>query len=249
MNLQKNRIYLFGLLLLMTFGCRSCDTVESSEIAQSEIYQDYSVEALKSGAKATAFFRVGGSTGTTIDLVPPSKIELNGTEMTKHPRTFLNGTDYTLASDTAAGRYLFSYTNGDGQVFQNEIDFEPIELVSVPATIDPKQKTIISLSRPVRDDESLDTSIVSLETPPQNANAPANNSNTAPSYLIDLHQNTASGRTAIEIAPGAIKNLAPGKAEISIRVSAGRDLEQKTRAGGGISYRYSSAAYGTNIIK
>ena len=71
----------------MTFGCRSCDTVESTKIAQSEIYQDYTVDASDSGTHVTATFRVSGSTGTTIDLDAPSKIEYNGRELGENLRS------------------------------------------------------------------------------------------------------------------------------------------------------------------
>lgn len=253
MNLIKKNYFLFFLLLLMTFGCRSCDTVESTKIAQSEIYQDYTVDASDSGTNVTATFRVSGSTGTTIDLDTPSKIEHNGRELGENLRSMLSGTTYTFSSGVFIGSHQFTYTNGEGKVFQNELSFEPIELVSPPAVINLKEKTVILLSRPVYETESLETSIVSLEKRPEtnaNSNSIGNNANTdGPSYSTDLHQNYNSGRTAIVIEAGGLKDFVPGKAEIVVKVRANKDLQQKNKAGGSISYTCSSKAHPVNIKK
>jgi hypothetical protein len=251
MNLIKKNYFLFLLLLLMTFGCRSCDTVESTKIAQSEIYQDYLVDASDSGTRVTATFRVSGSTGTTIDLDAPSKIEHNGRELGENLRSIMSGTNYTFSSGVFIGTHQFAYTNGEGKVFQNELSFEPIELVSAPDVINLKEKTVILLSRPVYETESLETSIVSLEKQPEtnaNSNSTGNKANAdGPSYSTGLYQNYNSDRTGIVIDAGGLKNFVPGKAEIVVKVRANRDLQQKNKAGGSIGYTYSSKAYPVNI--
>jgi len=253
MNLIKKNFYLFLLLLLMTFGCRSCDTVESTKIAQSEIYQDYLVDASHSGTRVTATFRVSGSTGTTIDLDAPSRIEYNGRELGENLRSFITGTTYSLASNVFVGTHQFTYTNGDGKVFLNELSFEPIELVGAPAVINSKEKTVIMLSRPVYETESLETSIVSLEKQPEtnsNSNPTGNKaSSDGPSYSMNLHQNYNSDRTAIVIEAGGLKDFVPGKAEIVVKVRANKDLQQKNKAGGSMSYTCSSKAHPVNIKK
>jgi hypothetical protein len=252
MNLIKNNYLLFLLLLLMTFGCRSCDTVESTKIAQSEIYQDYQIDASDSGTRVTATFRVSGGTGTTIDLDAPSRIEYNGRELGENLRSILSGTNYSFSSGVFTGTHQFTYTNGEGKVFQNELSFEPIELVGAPAVINPKEKTIISLSRPIYETESLETSIVSLEKQPEtnsNSNPTGNKTSDGPSYSTDLHQNYNSDRTAIVIDAGGLKNFVPGKAEIMVKVRAHKDLQQKNKAGGSLSYTCSSKAHPVNINK
>jgi len=253
MNLIKKNYFLFLLLLLMTFGCRSCDTVESTKIAQSEIHQDYTVDAWTGGVNVTATFRVSGSTGTTIDLDAPSRIEYNGRELGENLRSFISGTHYSLASSVFVGTHRFTYTNGEGKVFQNELSFEPIEFVSAPAVINSKEKTVILLSRPIYESESLETSITSLEKQPEtnsNSNAAGNKDNTdGPSYSTDLHQNYNSDRTAIVIEAGSLKNFVPGKAEIMVKVRANKDLQQKNKAGGWMSYTYTSKELSLSIRK
>lgn len=253
MNLIKKNFYLFPFLILLTFGCRSCDTVESTKIAQSEIYQDYSVDASDSGIYVTATFRVSGSTGTTIDLDTPSKIEHNGRELSENLRSVLSGTNYTFSSGVFIGAHQFTYTNGDGQVFQNELSFEPLEMVGAPAVLDRKQDMVIFLSRPVYETESLETSIVSLEKQPEtdpNSNSAVGNANTGgPLYSTALHQNYNSQRTAIVINAGGLKNFVPGKAEIVVKVRANKDLQQKNKVGGSISYTCTTKAHPVNIKK
>jgi hypothetical protein len=253
MNLIKKYFYLFPFLILLTFGCRSCDTVESTKIAQSEIYQDYTVDARTGGVNVTATFRVSGSTGTTVDLDAPSRIEYNGRELGENLRSFITGTTYSLASNVFVGTHRFTYTNGEGKVFVNEISFEPIELVGAPAVINSKEKTVIMLSRPVYETESLETSIVSLEKQPEtnsNSNSTGNKANSdGPSYSTDLHQNYNSDRTAIVIEAGGLKNFVPGKAEIAVKVRANKDLQQKNKAGGSMSYTYASRELSVTIRK
>ena len=252
MNLIKKNFYLFPILILLTFGCRSCDTVESTKIAQSEIYQDYMVDASDSGTRVTATFRVSGSTGTTVDLDTPSKIEYNGRELGENLRSIMTGTNYTFSSGVFTGSHQFTYTNGEGKVFLNELSFEPIELVGAPAVINLKEKTVIMLSRRVYETESLETSVVSLEKQPEtnaNSNPTGNKTPDGPSYSMDLHQNYNSDRTAIIIEAGGLKNFVPGKAEIVVNVRANKDLQQKNKAGGSMSYKCSSKAQPVNINK
>jgi hypothetical protein len=196
---------------------------------------------------------VSGSTGTTVDLDAPSKIEYNGRELGENLRSIISGTTYTFSSGVFFGSHQFTYTNGDGKVFQNEVIFEPIEMVDPPAIIDLKTKTVIMLSRPVTGAESLETSIVSLEKQPganTNSNSSANHANTdGPSYSTGLYQNYNSDRTAIVIEAGGLKNFVPGKAEIVVKVRANKDLQQKNKAGGSMSYTFSSKAHPVNIKK
>jgi hypothetical protein len=253
MNFLKKHFYLFSLLLLLTFGCRSCDTVESTKIAQSEIFQDYAVEAGPGSTVVSATFRVGGGTGTTVDLDAPSRVDHNGAEMAENSRTMLAGTYYSFSAGEFIGRHEFAYTNGEGRVFRNVIELERIDPLLVPSTLGGNGKVVILLSRPVREDESFETMIVSETTPPgmaDNANADrlGNTGATDTHYSINLYQNYGSTRNMIEIEPGALKNFVPGKARLSIRVVRNGDLQEKNKTGGSMRYTYTSGAYNVTVI-
>ena len=255
MAFLKKHFYLFALLLLLTFGCRSCDTVESTKIAQSEIYQDYSITASNSSTSVTATFRVGGSTGTTVDLDAPSKVEYNGQELTENLRSMLSGTNYTTESKGFQGRHQFTYTNGNRRVFQNSINFDPVEPVFGARELRSGEKTTILLSRPLMEDESIDTTLSSLEptpTPaPQNGNTErrGNVSIDTPQYSQSLGNNLNGKRNAIEINPGHLKNFVPGKAVLTITVRGNSDLQQKTEKGGRIDYTYVSQGLSVTVLK
>lgn len=256
MNVLKKHFYLCGFLLLLTFGCRSCDTIESNKVVQSEIYQDYSVTASNTGTDVTATFRVGGSTGMTVDLDAPSKVEYNGREMTENLRSMLAGTIYTVQITGFQGSHQFTYTNGEGRVFENSITFDQLEIVPGVREINPKEKTIIFLSRPLRDNESLETTLSSLEptpTPtPQNGNAERRGNirvEDSPSFSQSLGGNLTGKRNAIEISPGDLKNFVPGKAVLKIAVRGNSGLQQETKTGGTIRYTYTSEGLSVTVLK
>lgn len=255
MNPIRNHYFLFALLVLMVFGCRSCDTVESNKVAQTTIYQDYSIVATRDSTSVSATFRVGGSGGTTLDLNAPSKIEYNGKGMTENLRTMFGGTNYSWSGNGFQNSHQFAYTDGDGRVFQNGTSFEAIELVPGVSEIDPKLKTIIQLSRPLRDNESLETSVSSLEpTPvpvPQNGNTHpnANTASNSPAFTWSIHNNLRDDKSAIEIDHGSLKNFVPGKAVLRITVEGSTGLQHKTETGGRISYTYTSQDLDVTIMK
>lgn len=253
MTLLKKHFYLFLVLLLLTFGCRSCDTLESDKVAQSEIHQSYSIHATTDEVKVIATFRVGGPTGTTVDLDSPSKIEYNGATLTENLRSILSGTIYTAESSEFQGNHVFTYTNGEGKVFRNQIAFEPLDPISGPLTISPSDKTAILLSRVVGENESVQASITSLEPTPQNSNSTSNTVGNkdpeGPSYSLDIPTNLNNTRTALIIGRGGLKGFAPGKAQLKITVRNNRDLAEKTPTGGNIGYEYISPGLNVTVAK
>ena len=254
MRLIKKHYLLLLVLVAFGFGCRSCDTVESNKIAQSTIYQDYEIFATKDSTSVTATFRVGGSGGTTIDLDAPSRIEYNGKELTENLRTMFGGTNYSFSGGFQSSNQ-FSYTNGDGRTMANGISFDPIEPVPGAREIKPREKTLILLSRPVGENESLETTISSLEptpTPlPQNGNTEVrgNTGVDTPQYTRSLHNNLNGNRNGIEIDAGELKNFAPGQATLRISVKGNSELQQKTETGGSINYTYSSQLIAVTVLK
>ena len=251
MTLLKKHFYLFFLLLLLTFGCRSCDTVESDKLAQSEIHQKYSVYATKGETRVIAIFRVGGPTGTTVDLDSPSKVEYNGSQLTENLRSILSGTTYNATIEGFQGTHAFTYTNGDGKVFRNQIAFEPLDPISGPLTINPSDKTAVLLSRPVRENESVQASITSLEPTPQNSNTntEGNKMPEGPMYSFDIPTDLNNTRTALLIGRGALKVFVTVKAHLKIVVRDQRDLQEKTVTGGNIGYEYTSSGLSVTVAK
>jgi hypothetical protein len=249
MNFIKKHFYLIGLLLLMTFGCRSCDTVDSGKVSSSAIYQDYSVSASSAGTEISATFRVGGPTGTTVNLNPPSRVEYNGTQMDENLRSAFSGTYYSASTRDLAARHQFLYTDGEGRIYKNEISFEAIGLADVPGTIKAGEKIVIPLTRRLADNENLDTMILSEEKRTgENSNTNANTSVPEKRYSVNLSRNLNGDRTAVEIPAESLVNFAAGKASLYISISGDVPIQEKTETGGSMHYSFNTASYSVTIL-
>ena len=93
------------LLLLALSACVSTETIESTNVAATEIYQDYDIRVNKENSTAMATFRVSGKTGTTVDLDAPAKVELNRKLMDESKPGFLKGTTYQFSATDMVPQY------------------------------------------------------------------------------------------------------------------------------------------------
>lgn len=253
-KLFQNPLHAIFILVLFAFGCRSCETVESTKIAQSSIYQDYSIDATPNSTTVTVTFRVGDASGATVDLDAPSRIEYNGAEMSENLRSAFSGTFYATSAQDFVGRHQFAYTNGEGSIFRNEINFEPVGLLAAPQTIKRGEKITVLLTRPLTENESLETSIISEEKPPEtnsnmNTNRQGNRASGGMQYSRTLYQNTNDHRTKVVINGDELRNFVPGKANLHLKVSANSSLQQKAKAGGAMSYTFTSGQFPVTISK
>ncbi len=162
----------------MVFGCASTETIESTKVSPTEIYQAYSINSNKNSTNTTATFRVGGATGSTVDLDVPSKILHNEQEMSESKPFLFKGTDYNASAKQFVSQHKFSFTDAAGKTWNNEISLDALEITSQNLTISKANGGIIVLSRPVGKDENVEFSIVSEKIPPSgeisaNSNAPS----------------------------------------------------------------------------
>lgn len=253
MKIIKSPFLPIVALAIVLSGCRSCETVESTKIVQSSIYQDYSVDATSLTTNVTVIFRVGDASGATVDLDAPSRIEYNGAEMSENLRS-ISGTFYATSAENFVGHHQFAYTNGEGSVFRNEIGFEPVGLLAAPQAIKRGEKVTVLLTRQLTENESLETSIISEEKPPEtnsnsNTNRQGNRASSGMQYSRTLYQNTNDNRTMVVIGADELKSFVPGKANLYLKVSANLNLQQKTKAGGSMKYTFTSGMFPVTISK
>lgn len=237
---MKNNIF---TLLIVALGFTICacnqasvDTIASNTVMSSQVYQVYSVEASRSNSQIVATFRVGGATGTTLELTAPGKIFYNTAELAKSDPSNLigtnyrmKGTDYRLSSKSYQTKHEFSFTDNDGKTYVNSISLAPIEIVSTaPFSLQTVQLTTIPLSRAVGTDEKL---TISLDTIIDDEIPTADNS-------VYFNQT----RSAIIVTPKywQTKSL-KAKAELQIEVAKTDSISQGTALGGSISAKYSAA--------
>lgn len=250
MRLKLSNLAAIFILALVILGCRSCETVESDKVAQSEIYQEYTVHGTKDKTDISAAYRVGGSTGTTVDLDAPSRVGYNGKEMSENSRAAFTGTYYSATAAAFTGDHNFTYTNGDGTIFKNSFKGQAFELIDPPKTADIRTEIVIKVSRGPGDGEAIDTSIVSkAENQGMNNSNQVNAEAAALSYYLNVQGNYDAARKAIVLPAGTLKNFAPGPAEITVKINGFKAIEQKTHGGGAITWSYTAPAAGLTIAK
>lgn len=139
MHLKRLR----GLALLLAAtvgGCGSNDTVDDTDVSPDAIWGSYEAhyDARENGLRLHAQFRVGGSTGTTIRLTPPAKVEVGDQTMRfvdgDEAAVNLSGSYYTLRQSLTAPppTQRFRWTRNDGEVFENTVQQAPALSVANP---------------------------------------------------------------------------------------------------------------------
>jgi hypothetical protein len=214
------------------------ETIESTKIPQSEIRQTYVVTATREQTNVAAYFNQG-SWGKSVDLDAPSKIEDDDGELPQSSLTFLTGTTYGKKLAGLRTAHRFVYTNNDGKVFRNELNFEPLDLPDGEIVINRLQETVIRLSRAAGKDEKISISLQSAQKPPDsgNSNAAPNNSE---EYDLFLNNELDENRSVIVLKPKNLKKFVGGKAVLSVEISRELPLQEQTQAGGTMRWSYTS---------
>lgn len=236
--LQKHLIvflvFLFGVL-----GCASVETIESTKVSPSEIYQEYTIRGNKKNTFASATFRVGGATGSTVDLDAPSKVAHNGNEMSESGPGLLKGTTYNTNTSEFISKHKFSYTDASGKVWTNEISLEGLEMTSPNITISKANGGTITLSRAVGKDENVEFLIVSEKTAPTSSNSNSKNKQPESEYSTNLQFSFDEARSSIKIEPFSLKNFVDGKADLKVTVRKNKATQQSAK-GGALDFVYES---------
>ncbi len=125
--------YLLSLLSLSIIGCSS-DTVGSGDVNPAVVHQDYSLNYTEGSniSRFSAQFRVGGSSGTTVELEPPAKIYANGKSLLK---TSFFGTGYALEQSGPYAAGNFEYVDDNGLRYHNSVPLKPVSITHNPTPI------------------------------------------------------------------------------------------------------------------
>ena len=244
--LQKH-LLVFLVLLFGVLGCASWETVESTKVAPSEIYQSYSISGTKNSTRVNATFRVGGATGSTVDLDAPSTISHNGKEMSESAAGFLKGTDYNDSASAFVPNHKFSFKDASGKVWENEISLEGLEITSPNITISKANGGTITLSRAVGKDENVEFSLVSEKTAPASSNSNSNNKKPELDYSSALQINIDETRTSVKIEPFSLKNFVDGKANLTVTIRKNKTVQQSAK-GGALDFSYEGQKVAVTVV-
>lgn len=233
-------VFLFGML-----GCNSTETIESTKVNSSEIYQSYYIDSNKDSTSVTATFRVGGATGSTVDLDAPAKIEHNNKEMFESKPGLMKGTDYRDSANGFINHHNFNFTDAEGKVWENSISLEALEMTSQNLIISKTKDGVISLSRPVGKDEEIEISLVSEKELPVNVNT--NSKSASENYSTYLQFSFDESRKNIKIKASSLKDFVGGKANLGLKVRKEQKVSQSAK-GGSIIFVYEAQNISANVV-
>jgi hypothetical protein len=225
MKIFKIIAFLFGLLFLVGGSCNSVDTTQSNKIEQSEIYQDYNVRENDGNYDVTAFFRIGGKTGTTLALSSPSKILFNGQPLKENLNTS-NGTFYSISVPNATASGTFEFTDRKGKVYTNKISFAKIS--TLVKTIKPNGKTSVEipLSRQLSDESGIHLLL-------------SNGENTSTEFVGSVFDASLSpSKKSIIVKPVVFQKFKGGIVRVNLDVTDSNPTQEGTYLGGLMSFSY-----------
>lgn len=227
---MKKLLFIFCTITLAS--CVSNETANSDTVKQTEIYQGYTIkyDAGDMELSATAFFRFGGSNGTTLNLVKPSTITLNGQEMAMGKNIF-SGTFYesNVQSDLLKS-YTFVFTDTEKKTYTNTASIEALSISDVPAVISKKSNAKISWTgEPIQAGERV---YVTLE---------------GKDFVCCTNSSDLVGANSIEIPNNMMKDLKPGEANIILKREKSNSLKEATHLGGNLTISYTAKKAATKV--
>jgi hypothetical protein len=233
--MKKNSLSFFSILLclILLSSCVSNETANSDTVKQSEIYQSYSV-TYNSGDKelsATASFRFGGGTGTSLALTKPGNVQFNNQEMSANRNVF-TGTYYEINQQisTSPSDFTFIYTDNDKKSYKNSGSIDAIEIETYPQTISKNGDFEVSWAgKPVQNGESV---TVTLE---------------GKDFFSCTQSTSVVGTQSLKLNCTQIKDIKPGNADIVIKRIKNLSLKESTHLGGNFSLEYISKKVGVLI--
>lgn len=238
---MKIHLAILLFLTIISTGCYSIETVESTSVSANDVYQSYAIRSDKSRTSVFVVFRVGAKSGATIDLDAPSKIEHNSKLMPEIAPTGWKGTTYEESENKFTGNHQFLYTDASGKSYRNEISVEPLEFGGNSFKVNRTSETLIPLSRSVAENETVSAYISGKAKPNKNK------SNEDSSDSVDLRLDSL--RSSIAIKPDDLKNLSDGKASLHLKVEKTVPLRQAGTKGGEIEISYEAQGITLKIVK
>lgn len=232
------KIFLVSIFLAAFLSaCPSTETVESTRVAATDIYQSYSISASRGQTSVHAVFRLNNETGKTIDLDAPAKIELNGKLMTEIAPGFMSGTNYEAKMSGFVPSQQFVFTDAKGKIYRNEIALAALEVSSPKIAFSRTRASTFKLSRAVAPDEQISVSVTAKTIADKESL-----NKTVEAELDDARLN-------VSIAPESLKEFMTGAATVDVMVEKKQALKQTTPSGGAAHFIYHSAEVAAKIAR
>ncbi len=233
-------------------GC-STQNVGVGHVKTDAIYQTYQVtyDAGADTSHAYARFRVGGGTGTNVDLAGRAAVTCNKQPLREGLFGVL-GRYYEQTTQGFAGDYEFVFTDAEGKTFVNAVRAERIGFdAQTPATLSRgRAHTLTFDGPPVRAGDTVALHIEQVAGPGAGKNAAAQDpfgGPAAPGLVQVLAK--AAGATTVELRREDLAALRDGPARVRWARTTDPGLQAPTPAGGGIAASYLSAYRAVTLEK
>ena len=232
----KTALFFLGIIFFTGGACPSNDTTPSNKVAQTEIYQSYSIAQNGQNYDVTAYFRIGGKTGTTLALSPPSTVTFNGQPMKENLNT-TSGTYYTATVPNTTMEGVFAFTDRNSKGYTNKIDLTRIALA--PAKLATNGAMPVSL--PLKGSPP-DSANLNLELNKQMVIV-----SSGPGEMAEAYYDKATN--AIVVLPAAWNRVVNGAVAIDLEIRNSISTQQGTQLGGDMTFSYDSPPVSATIAK
>ena len=196
----------------------ACDPAEpSSDVNQDRIYTKYELiyDGTNNRTEPRASFRFGNATGTQLRLDNGAEVRFEGEELDL--QTPLNITFYNTTLDGLVEGGTFTYVDGDGGTFRNEVRLRPISLPGTLPEIDNDQSyTVTWGGAPVAAGEEVQLVLyrVSLDS------------------RLAFASTDDRGDTSVTIPADQLRDVQPGDITVLLRRFTRSGTVEGTSAGG-----------------
>lgn len=233
--LVKAKLFLFStviLVLILTPGCKKAK--DSDEIKQYLIYTNYELTYDSEDDLTTvkANFRHLNAVGRQLKLTSPSIVRFNNEPLPEVTEPLTNATYYKKEMDGFIELGVFSWTDGDGKVYNNEIQIKtadfPEDLLEISTANDFE---LFWLGDALSDDDRVRLAF-----------------NVTGGINKNYNQNEASSES-ITIPVDDLEVSSPGFAELTLERRYRPGLQEKTQVGGRITSEYFSTTIGVDLIE
>lgn len=215
----------------------SVDTVGSDEVKSEAIHQTYSLryDEDSDSTHLSAQFRVGGWSGTTVNLRSPASLTANGKGLTKE--SFL-GTSYSGIERGFVPAATFDFTDADGRHLSNSVRIDPLRLLKADQTVSVQRAYEVEIQRvnPVPEES------VSVGLRQSRPRSDGSNEYIYANGVFDIARGKAVFSTV------ELNKLNNGAATLVISRSKSTRLQQSTKEGGSISATYNLRPMSVTIV-
>ena len=223
---------LFAVLSVFNTAC-STDTVSSKDVSTEAIHQDYTMSYHEDSntTEMSAQFRVGGWSGTTVELESPSSLKVNGQAPSKN--SFL-GTRYYSSSSGYVPTATFEFTTTDGSKLTNSISIDPLHLLKADQTVSVLRTYEADVDAPkLTSGETITVQIQQQISGKESV------------YATGIYDRS---RSKASFSPSELNKLENGNASLVIYRAKTGSLAQATKEGGGIAAYYYLRPVSVNVV-